>query len=308
MSILVVGSTGLVGSAILEYYKERNEDVIGLSSKDLNLLDRTKTFEFISDLKPEAVIDAAAMVGGINANDIYPVEFLTNNLQIQSNLMDASHFAKVERFLFLGSACIYPKECPQPIKEEYLLSGPLEPTNSSYAIAKIAGLKLIEAYRRQYGHHWISVMPANVYGPRDNFSLEKGHVFGSLIHRFTLAVQYGIKEVVLWGSGLPKREFIHSRDLAEATALLLEKYDKSSQINVGTGEDIQIKELAVLISTISGYAGTITWDKTRPDGTMRRLLDNSKLKSLGWHPKVSLEEGTRETLSWYIANRDHARL
>lgn len=307
MSIVVAGYTGLVGSAIFELFKSRGANVVGLNSKTLDLLDRNRTFEFIIDMKPDVVIDAAAIVGGIDANHKYPVEFLSQNLQIQSNLMDAAHFARVKRFVFLGSACIYPKQCAQPIKEEYLLTGPLEPTNSAYAIAKIAGLKLVESYRRQYGHRWISLMPTNMYGPRDNFGLDRGHVFGALINRFVTAVETGAREVVLWGTGTPRREFLHSRDLAEATAILLEKYDDDVHINVGTGEDVEIKELAALIASETGFNGAILWDTSKHDGTPRRLLDVSKVKSFGWYPRVTLREGIREAVAWYKANREGAR-
>lgn len=308
MSIVVAGHTGLVGSAIFKLLEANREDIVGISSKTLNLLDRQSTFEFISDIKPTAVIDAAAIVGGIGPNNTFPVDFLSKNLQIQTNLIDASHNANVERFVFLGSSCIYPRECPQPMKEEYLLTGPLETTNSAYAIAKIAGIELIKSYRKQFNHRWISLMPTNMYGPNDNFSVENGHVLPALINRFVSATRNGDREVTLWGSGNPKREFLHSQDLAKATVFLMEKYDGDSHINVGTGEDIRINELARLIAEESGFKGNIKWDSSKPDGTPRKLLDVSRIKSLGWSPTVSLEEGLRLTIEWFKQNESKVRV
>ena len=308
MSIVVAGYSGLVGSAIFELLKQRGEDVIGIDSKVVNLLDRNRTFEFILDLKPEVVIDAAAIVGGIGANSSYPVDFLSKNLQIQSNLMDASHDAKVERFVFLGSSCIYPRECPQPMKEEYLLTGPLESTNSAYALAKIAGIELIKSYRKQFQHRWISLMPTNMYGPKDNFSLENGHVLPALINRFVSAVKNGDTEVTLWGTGNPRREFLHSQDLASATIFLMEKYDDDSHINVGTGDDLRISELANLIAREAGFMGKINWDTTKSDGTPRKLLDISRIRSLGWSPTLTLAEGVRLTIDWFRQNEGKVRI
>lgn len=308
MSIVVAGYSGLVGSAIFELLKQHGEDVIGIDSKVVDLLDRNRTFEFILDLKPEVVIDAAAIVGGIGANSSFPVDFLSKNLQIQSNLMDASHDAKVERFVFLGSSCIYPRECPQPMKEEYLLTGPLESTNSAYALAKIAGIELIKSYRKQFQHRWISLMPTNMYGPNDNFSLENGHVLPALINRFVSAVKNGDTEVTLWGTGNPRREFLHSQDLASATIFLMEKYDEDSHINVGTGDDLKISELANLIAREAGFMGKINWDKSKPDGTPRKLLDISRIKSLGWSPTLSLAEGVRLTIDWFRQNESKVRI
>ena len=307
MSIVVAGYTGLVGSAIFEKLKSSGEDVIGVNSKVVDLLDRQATFEFICQLKPDVVIDAAAIVGGIGANNLNPVEFLSKNLQIQSNLMDSSHKAGVERFVFLGSSCIYPRDCKQPIKEEYLLTGPLEKTNSAYAVAKIAGIELIKSYRKQYNHRWISVMPTNVYGPRDNFNIETGHVLPALIKKFVTASERGNPEVNLWGSGSAKREFIHSRDLAEATLFLLESYDSDLHINVGTGSDLEIRELARLIASKTGFRGEINWDTTKPDGTPRKVLDVSRISDLGWKPKVTLEEGVMETVEWFKNNESRLR-
>jgi len=307
MSIVVAGHTGLVGSAIFELLQNRGEDVVGINSKVVDLTDRVRTFEIISDTRPLAIIDAAAIVGGIGANNSNPVDFLSKNLQIQTNLMDAAHAAHVERFVFLGSSCIYPRDCAQPIKENYLLTGPLEITNSAYAIAKIAGIEMIKSYRKQFNRRWISLMPTNMYGPRDNFSLESGHVLPALVNRFVSASERGAEEVVLWGTGSPRREFLHSRDLAEATLLLMEYYDDDSHINVGTGEDLKISDLASLIAQESGFRGEIRWDTSKPDGTPRKLLDISRVKALGWTPKVTLEMGIKETINWFRANESRLR-
>ena len=304
MSIIVAGHSGLVGSAIFEALQKRNESVIGLNSKVVNLLDRKATFEFILDVKPEVVIDAAAVVGGIGANDSFPVDFLSKNLQIQSNLMDASHAAEVERFIFLGSSCIYPRDCQQPIKEEYLMTGPLEKTNSAYAVAKIAGIELIKSYRKQFEHKWISLMPTNMYGPRDNFDPEKGHVLPALINKFVTARKEGLSNVTLWGTGIPRREFLHSRDLASAVIVALEKYDEEIHLNVGTGTDISIQELALKIANLAGFNGEIKWDTSRPDGTPRKVLDISRLKQLNWAPSIGLEEGISETIHWFKAQNN----
>ena len=302
MTIVVAGHTGLVGSAIFKALEDRGDSVIGINSKVVDLLDREATFEFIHDHKPQLVIDAAAIVGGIGANNQFRVEFLSKNLQIQSNLMDASHAANVERFVFLGSSCIYPRDCAKPIKEEYLMTGPLEVTNSAYAVAKIAGIELINSYRRQYSRRWISLMPTNMYGPRDNFDLETSHVFPALINRYVTARRKGASEVTLWGTGAPKREFLHSSDLAAAVLLAVEKYDSELHLNIGTGEDLSIKELSTRISQISGFKGGTKWDPSKPDGTPRKVLDVSRLRALGWEPKVSLDEGIRETIQYFESN------
>ena len=302
MTVIVAGHTGLVGSAIYELLTSRNEKVVGINSKVVNLLDRKATFEFINDHKPSVVIDAAAIVGGIGANNSFPVDFISKNLQIQNNLMDASHAADVERFVFLGSSCIYPRNCPQPIKEEYLLTGPLEATNSAYAIAKIAGIELIKSYRKQFKRRWISLMPTNMYGPRDNFDLKTSHVLPALINRFVTAKRTGTANVTLWGTGAPKREFLHSRDLASAVLLATEKYDSDLHLNIGTGEELTIMELAQLIGTSAGYRGQTLWDSTKPDGTPRKVMDVSRLKAMGWSPTISLEDGIKETIQWFEAN------
>jgi GDP-L-fucose synthase len=303
MTILVAGGSGLVGSAIVRELKRLNKDVIGISSKDVDLLDRNKTFEFINNLKPTAVIDSAAKVGGIGGNNSYPVEFLSQNLQIQSNLMDAAHTAKVSKFIFLGSSCIYPRDCAQPIKEEYLLTGELEQTNSAYAVAKIAGIELIKSYRKEYGYKWISVMPTNMYGPNDNFDLENGHVLPVLIRKFVEAKRSGSGKVTLWGSGAPLREFMHVDDFAKAVVFCMDEYDDSNQINVGSGQEISIKDLAGKISKAVGFSGEIIWDLSKPNGTMRKVLDSSKIANLGWKPLISLDQGIASTVEWYLENK-----
>jgi GDP-L-fucose synthase len=303
MTILVAGGSGLVGSAIVRELKGLNKGVIGISSKDVDLLDRDKTFEFINNLKPAAIIDSAAKVGGIGGNNSYPVEFLSQNLQIQSNLMDAAHAAKVSKFVFLGSSCIYPRDCAQPIKEEYLLTGELEQTNSAYAVAKIAGIELIKSYRKEYGYKWISVMPTNMYGPNDNFDLENGHVLPVLIRKFIEAKRSDSGKVALWGSGSPLREFLHVDDLAKAVVLCMEKYDDSKQINIGSGQEVSIKDLADKISKAVGFNGEIIWDSSKPDGTMRKVLDSSKIANLGWKPLISLDQGIASTVEWYLQNK-----
>ena len=302
MTIVVAGHTGLVGSAIYKLLKSRGENVVGVNSSVVNLLDRKRTFEFIQDIKPQLVIDSAAIVGGIGANNSFPVDFLSKNLQIQNNLMDASHEADVERFVFLGSSCIYPRDCAQPIKEEYLMTGPLERTNSAYAVAKIAGIELIKSYRKQFNRRWIALMPTNMYGPGDNFDLETSHVLPAFINRFVTAKRSGAKSVTLWGSGSPKREFLHTHDLAEAVFLASEKYDSEEHLNVGTGKDLSIKELASLVAKKAGFAGEIEWDASKPDGTPRKVLDVTRLRALGWEPRISLEAGIAETVQWFESN------
>ena len=241
---------------------------------------------------------AAARVGGIYANNAYPAEFIYDNLMVQNNVIHQAFMHGVKKLLFLGSSCIYPRDCAQPIKEEYLLTGPLEATNSAYAVAKIAGIELIKSYRKQYGYKWISAMPTNLYGPNDNFDLETSHVFPALIRKFSEAAANG-GSVELWGTGSPKREFLHVDDLAKAVVVLLEKYNADDHINVGTGEDVTIKELAETIASAAGFSGDVKWDSTKPDGTPRKVMDVSKIKSLGWAPQISLEEGVRQTVEYY---------
>jgi len=303
MTILVAGATGLAGSAIYRELLNLGEKVVGISSKDVDLLDRKAAFEYLKNLKPKVVIDAAAKVGGISANNNFPVEFLSENIQIQTNLMDASHNSGVEIFVFLPSSCVYPKSCPQPIKEEYILSGQLEPTNSAYAMAKLSGIELIKSYRRQFGHKWISVMPTNLYGPNDNFDLESSHVFPALIRKFVDAKHSGAKSVTLWGSGKPRREFLHVDDLAKAIVVCLEKYNSDQQINIGTGKDLTIKELSTKIAKSIGFDGEVNWDTNREDGTPQKVLDITKISDLGWKPSISLDEGINLTVEWYLKNK-----
>ena len=303
MKIYVAGHQGLVGSALTGKIESSGKHHwFGKSRSELDLLDRKSVFEFIRSEAPDAILISAAKVGGIQANDSLPVEFLSENLQIELNLIDGAHAAKTARVLFLGSSCVYPKLAPQPLKEEYLLSGPLEKTNESYALAKIAGLKLIHAYRREHGYSWISTMPTNIYGPRDNFDLSSSHVIPGLIRRFHEAKVGGAKTVSLWGSGAPRREFLHADDLASACLFLIESYDDDVAINVGVGEDIAIKELAELIRHVVGFEGEIEWDSSKPDGTPRKLLDISRIESLGWKATISLEDGIRSTYEWFKAN------
>ena len=300
MKIYVAGHRGLVGSAIVRAIDASNNHTwIGKTHSELDLLDRKAVFEYVALEKPDAIIIAAAKVGGIYANNTYPVQFLTENLQIETNLMDAAHAAGIEKLLFLGSSCVYPKLAEQPIKEEYLLTGELEKTNEAYALAKISGLKLVQAYRSQYEHKWISAMPTNMYGPGDNFDLENSHVLPALIRKFHDAKTRRDASVTLWGTGSPKREFLHADDLGRACLFLLENYDDDIAINVGFGEDISIRELAELIRKIVGFDGVITWDDSRPDGTPRKLLDVSRISALGWQPTIGLEEGIKSTYQWF---------
>ncbi|CAN2229102.1 WcaG Nucleoside-diphosphate-sugar epimerases [Candidatus Nanopelagicaceae bacterium] len=299
MTIVVAGGTGLAGSAIVRAYQAAGEEVIPVSRKVVDLLDRDATFKFIREVKPSLIVDAAAKVGGIGANNSFPVEFLSDNVRIQSNLMEAAHAADVEKFIFLGSSCIYPRDCAQPIKEEYLLTGPLEETNSAYAVAKIAGIELIKSFRKEYGRTWISLMPTNLYGINDNFELQGSHVLPAFIRRFVEAAEKNAPVETLWGSGSPKREFLHVDDLAAAVVHLGKNYNSSDHLNIGTGEDLTIKELAGLVAELSGFNGELAWDSSKPDGTPRKVLDVSKAKALGWTPKISLRDGIASTIAWY---------
>ncbi len=304
MKIYVAGHRGLVGSAIVRAIDSQAEHSwIGKSRDELDLLDRKAVFEFLAIEQPDAVIIAAAKVGGIQANNSYPVEFLSENLQIETNLIDGSHAAGIERLLFLGSSCVYPRLAAQPIKEESLLTGELEKTNEAYALAKISGLKLVQAYRKQYGRRWISAMPTNIYGPGDNFDLDSSHVLAALIRKFHEAKTSGSKSVEVWGSGSPMREFLHSDDLASACLFLLENYDDDVATNVGVGEEISIADLSKMVQQTVGYVGDIVWDKSKPDGTPRKLLDVSRLQALGWQPEIALEDGIKSTYQWYKASQ-----
>jgi GDP-L-fucose synthase len=303
MRIYVAGHRGLVGSALVRAIQEHPDHTwIGKTRSELDLLDRKAVFDFLASEKPDAVIVAAAKVGGIMANSTYPVEFLSENLQIETNLIDGAHAANIDRLLFLGSSCIYPKLAPQPIKEEYLLTGPLESSNEPYALAKISGLKLVQAYRREYGRDWVSAMPSNVFGPGDNFDENTSHVLPALIGKFHSAKKAGFKSVTVWGTGTPKREFMYSEDLASACIFLLENYNDDSHINVGTGTDLSISELAQTIAEVVGFEGEIHFDKSKPDGTPRKLLDVSKLSALGWQSNIQLKEGIRKTYDWFLEN------
>ena len=300
MRLYIAGINGMVGSALAFEANAQGFDVIGKSSKELDLTDRNDVFEEIQSNKPDALIIAAAKVGGIGANSAMPVDFLSINLQIQTNLLDAAHKANINKVLFLGSSCIYPKFTSQPITESALLTGELEPTNESYAIAKIAGLKLVEAYRRQFGHHWISAMPTNLFGPKDNFDLETAHVLPALIHRFHDAKVSNASRVEIWGDGSPLREFLYVGDLARACLVLLNRYDDSVAINIGSGQEVSIEQLAKLISKVVDYSGEIVFNESRPNGTPRKLLDSSKIAQLGWSPQVKLEDGIVSTYDWFL--------
>ena len=303
MTILVAGATGLAGSAIVKELTRIGRPVVGISSKDVDLLDRNATFNYLNKLKPNVVINAAAKVGGISANNNYPVEFLSENIRIQTNLIDAAHSARVEKFVFLASSCVYPKNCPQPIKEEYVLTGALESTNSAYAIAKLAGIELIKAYRKEFEHRWISVMPTNLYGPNDNFDLESSHVFPALIRKFIEAKKSNANTVNLWGTGKPRREFLHVDDLAKAVIVCLDNYDEDQQINIGTGIDLTVAELAEKIAKSTGFSGSINWDVAREDGTPQKVLDIQKITNLGWKPTINLDQGIKLTVEWYLENK-----
>jgi GDP-L-fucose synthase len=298
--VVVAGSTGLVGSSILRAFKAEGHEVIGASTVNVNLLNREATIDFIREVAPEIVVDAAAKVGGIGANNSFPVEFLLNNMNIQNNLMDACHAAQVHQFIFLGSSCIYPRDCAQPIKEEYLLTGHLEKTNSAYAIAKIAGIELIKSYRKEFNHKWVSLMPTNLYGPFDNFELEGSHVLPALIRKFVEAAEQNKPVQTLWGTGAPLREFLHVDDLARAVLTVSEKYDSEDHLNIGSGQEISIRDLAALVAELAGFEGEIAWDSSKPDGTPRKVLDSSNLRELGWAPQISLRDGIASTIAWYI--------
>ena len=305
MKIYVAGHRGLVGSAIVRQIEADGKHTwVGRSRQELDLLDREAVFNFLLEENPDALIIAAAKVGGIQANNNFPVEFLSENLQLETNLMDAAHKANIDRLLFLGSSCVYPKFAEQPIKEEYLLTGALEPTNEAYALAKISGLKLVQAYRREYSRRWISAMPTNMYGPGDNFDLENSHVLPALIRKFHDAKLSGASSVTLWGTGSPRREFLHADDLGSACLFLMENYDDDIAINLGAGEDLEIRELAERIKDTVGFSGNIAWDKSKPDGTPRKFLDSSRIRAMGWRPSISLSAGIAQTYAWYVSQTD----
>lgn len=298
--IFVAGHRGLVGSAIVrELTRKGYTNIITRTHAELELMDAEAVRDFFEKEKPEYVFLAAARVGGIMANNTYPADFIRENLVVQTNVIHQSHASDVKKLLFLGSSCIYPKMAPQPIKEEYLMTGPLEETNSAYAIAKIAGIEMCNAYRRQYGSNFISVMPTNLYGPNDNFDLERAHVLPALLRRFHEAKVWNAPSVTVWGSGSPMREFLHVDDMGSACVFLMETYNDPAIINIGTGEDVSIKELAELVKTTVGFEGELVWDTTKPDGTPRKLLDVSKIHSLGWKHAIQLPEGLTQTYEWY---------
>ncbi|MET9874847.1 GDP-L-fucose synthase [Actinacidiphila glaucinigra] len=297
--IFVAGHRGLVGSAVTRRLTADGHEVITRGRGELDLRDAARTEAFLKEQRPDAVVLAAAKVGGIMANSTYPVQFLEDNLRIQLSVIAGAHAAGVGRLLFLGSSCIYPKHAPQPIHEDALLTGPLEPTNEAYALAKIAGIVQVQSYRRQYGASFVSAMPTNLYGPGDNFDLETSHVLPALIRRFHEARRDGAPEVVLWGSGSPRREFLHVDDLAAACAVLLRAYDGEEPVNIGCGDDLTIRELAETVREVTGYEGAVAWDTSKPDGTPRKLLDISRLSALGWKPQIPLRDGIAATYRWW---------
>lgn len=304
----IAGHRGLVGGAIWRKLEDAGfTNLRGLPSSELDLRERSDVHDYFAGTKPRYVVLAAAKVGGILANESFPVDFLSDNLRIQTNVMDAALAHETERLLFLGSSCIYPKLAPQPIREEALLTGHLEQTNDAYAIAKIAGILGVQAVRRQYGRPWISAMPTNLYGPGDNFSPTGSHVLPALIRRYDEAVESGAGSVTNWGTGSPRREFLHVDDMADACLHLLENYDGASQVNVGTGRDTTIKEVAELVASVVGFAGETLWDITKPDGTPQKLLDVTKLRSAGWKAEIGMREGLESTVAWYRAHRGALR-
>ena len=304
----VAGHGGLAGSAIWRHLAaEGFTNLVGRRSSELDLRDRDATFAFFAEVRPAVAVIAAARVGGILANATEPVEFLSDNLRMQTNLLDAAHEFGVDRLLFLGSSCIYPKHAPQPLREDSMLTGPLEPTNEAYAIAKIAGILHVQALRRQYGRRYISAMPANLYGPNDNLDPQHSHVLAALLRRFDEAKATGAPEVQVWGTGTPRREFLHVDDLARACLFLLEHYDEPDPINVGTGVDVPIAELAQLVADTVGYTGRISYDPSKPDGTPRKLLDVTRLTALGWAPRINLRAGLADTYEWFRSQHSGSR-
>lgn len=300
----VAGHRGLAGGAIWRHLAEQGFDnLVGRSSSELDLRERADVFDFFSQARPRYVVVAAARVGGIMANSMRPVEFLSDNVRIQTNVLDAAHAQGVERLLFLGSSCIYPKLAEQPIKESSLLTGPLEPSNDAYAVAKITGVLHVQAMRREYGHRWISAMPTNLYGPGDNYDQDSSHVLAAFIRRFDDAVRQGVGTVTNWGSGKPRREFLHVDDLASAVLHLMQYYDDPSPINIGTGTDVTVRGLAQMVAEVTGFTGSVEWDTTKPDGTPRKLLDVSRLADLGWEARIGLQEGLHQAYGWYAAHR-----
>ncbi len=303
--VFVAGHRGLVGGAIVRRLKADGfTDIMTLTRDELDLTDQRAVDGFFDTERPEYVFLAAAKVGGILANSTYPADFIRENLQIQTNVIESAYRAGVLKLAFLGSSCIYPKLAPQPLKEEYLLTGALEPTNEAYAVAKIAGIAMAQAYRRQYGFDAISLMPTNLYGPGDNFDLESSHVLPALMRKFHEAKVAGAPQVTVWGTGTPRREFLHVDDMARASVFLMQNYSDEAIVNVGVGEDVSIGELAALIADVVGYTGEIVHDTSKPDGTPRKLLDVSRLRSLGWQPQVALRDGIEQTYGWYVEHAE----
>jgi GDP-L-fucose synthase len=308
-SIYVAGHRGMVGGAVVRALRQDGySNLLMRTHAQLDLTEQSAVRDFFNRERPKVVILAAARVGGIHANNSRPALFIRDNLLIQDNVIDASYGAGVQKLVFLGSSCIYPKLCPQPIKEEYLLTGPLEPTNEWYAVAKIAGLKMCQAFRREYGFNAISLMPTNLYGPGDNFDLENSHVLPALIRRFHEAKLRGDESVTAWGSGTPRREFLHVDDLAAAVVYLMNRYDGEGIVNVGWGEDVTIRELCELVMSVVGYPGKLSFDASKPDGTPRKLLDTGRINALGWRPRIALKAGIEQTYAWYREHVDSARL
>jgi GDP-L-fucose synthase len=305
---LIAGSSGLVGRGIVRIAKSQGiSDIVEVTSKTCDLRNLQKTRELLLDTKPDVVIDAAAKVGGILANSTEPVDFMINNLQIQTNLFSASHEANVKKVVFLSSSCVYPKLAEQPIKESSLLTGSLEDTNSAYAVAKIAGMRLIQAYRQQFNRNWISVMPTNLFGTFDNFSTTTSHVLPALIRKFHDAKVNNDSKVTLWGSGKPKRELMEVDEFARALLLIVEKYDDAETINIGTGKDLSIKEISEIVKEVVGFHGEVTWDESKPDGTPRKLLDITKLRNLGYQPHEDLKTGIAKTYEWFKQELDSSK-
>jgi GDP-L-fucose synthase len=299
--VWVAGHRGLVGSALVRHLATDNCEILTASRSEVDVADREAVSGYIKREKPDAIIVAAAKVGGILANDTYPVDFLYDNLMIETSIIRAAHANDVNRVLFLGSSCIYPKHAPQPIEESSLLTGPLEPTNEWYAIAKIAGIKLTQAYRKQYGRDFVSAMPTNLYGPGDNFDLNTSHVLPALIRKAHEAKLRGDKEIVIWGTGTPRREFLYVDDCADALVFLLKTYSEYEHINVGSGEDLSILELTRLVCDVVGFDGEILHDLSKPDGTPRKLMSADRLKALGWQPRIDMRDGVQRTYDWYLA-------